>query len=228
MVKRTPGNGRLAVLSIFMSLLLCGCDDGYTIHSIYQPTPGSSTVPDVAGLWQLSDPGWSDTVLQIAAEDYDVGHCRFADIRILNMKSNEDDWVIGDEMCFVPIAGHMIMQVRTNGKVRLYEDFLVKIDQDSITTCGSIWGQLMTLNRHRPTQFSMEGLEYTIRSSPFSGNEMIITSPTDELRAYLEANLPKIARTCEEGDEKLQHWVTLKRLTPARPVEEAEDSSPSP
>jgi len=227
MVKRTPGNGRLAVLSIFMSLLLCGCDDGYTIHSIYQPTPGSSTVPDVAGLWQLSDPGWSDTVLQIAAEDYDVGHCRFADIRILNMKSNEDDWVIGDEMCFVPIAGHMIMQVRTTGDVRLYQDFLVKIDQDSITTCGSIWTQVMALNRDHPKQFSMKGLEYTTRSQ-FLGSEMIVTSPADEIRAYLEANLPKIARTCDDGDEKVQHWATLKRLTPARQAEEAEDISPSP
>jgi hypothetical protein len=227
METRTRGHGHLAVLSIFAILGLCGCDDGYTIHSIYQPTPGSSTVPDVAGLWQSSDAQWNDGVLQIAAKDYDVGHCRFADIRILNMKSNEDDWVIGDEICFVPIAGHMIMQVRTTGEVRLYEDFLVKIDQDSITTCGSIWTQLMALKRDDPEQFSMEGLEHTIRGQ-FLGNEMIVTSSTDALRAYLEANLPKIARTCDEGDEKLQHWVTLKRLTPARPVEEAEDSSPSP
>jgi len=227
METRTRGHGHLAVLSIFAILGLCGCDDGYTIHSIYQPTPGSSTVPDVAGLWQSSDAQWNDGVLQIAAEDYDVGHCRFADIRILNMKSNEDDWVIGDEICFVPIAGHMIMQVRTTGEVRLYEDFLVKIDQDSITTCGSIWTQLMALRRDHPEQFSMEGLEYTIRGQ-FLGNEMIITSPADELRAYLEVNLPKIARTCDEGDEKVQHWARLKRLTPARPAEEAEDSSPSP
>ena len=227
METRTRRHGRLAVLSIFMSVLLCGCDDGYTIHSIYQPTPGSSTVPDVAGLWQSSDAGWHDTVLQIAAEEYDVGHCRAADIRILDMKSNEDDWVIGDEMCFVPIAGHMIMQVRTTGDVPLYQDFLVRIDQDSITTCGSIWTQLMALNSDHPEQFPMEGLEYTIRGQ-FLGNEMIVTSSTDELRAYLEANLPKIARTCDEGDEERQHWATLKRLTPARPAEEAEDSSPSP
>ena len=89
----------------------------------------------------------------------------------------------------------------------------------------------MTLNRHHPTQFSMEGLEYTIRSSPFSGNEMIITSPTDELRAYLEVHLPNIARTCDDGDEEdeeRQHWARLERLTPARPAEKAEDSSPSP
>jgi len=227
METRTRGHGRLAVLSIFMSVLLCGCDDGYTIHSIYQPTPGSSTVPDVAGLWQSSDAGWHDTVLQIAAEEYDVGHCRAADIRILDMKSNEDDWVIGDEMCFVPIAGHMIMQVRTTGEVRLYQDFLVKIDQDSITTCGSIWTQLMALKRDHPEQFSMEGLEYTIRSQ-FLGDEMIVTSSTDELRAYLEVNLPKIARMCDEGDEEAQHWARLKRLTPARPAEKAEDRSPSP
>ena len=96
--------------------------------------------------------------------------------------------------------------------------FLVKIDQDSITTCGSIWTQLMALKRDHPEQFSMEGLEYTVRGQ-FLGNEMIVTSPTDALRAYLEANLPKIARTCDDGDEKVQHWATLKRLTPARPAE---------
>ena len=228
METRTLGHGRLAVLSLFTILGLCGCDDGYTIHSLYQATPGTSSVPDVTGLWQSSDPGWHDTVLQIAAEDYDVGHCRVADIRILDMRSIEDDAVVGDEICFVPIAGHTIMQVRGTGEARLYQHFLVKIDQDSITTCGSIWGQLMTLNRHHPTQFSMEGLEYTIRSSPFSGNEMIITSPTDELRAYLEVHLPNIARTCDEEDEEGQHWARLERLTPARPAEKAADSSPSP
>jgi hypothetical protein len=226
METRTLGHGRLAVLSLFTILGLCGCDDGYTIHSLYQATPGTSSVPDVTGLWQSSDAQWNDGVLQIAAEDYDVGHCRFADIRILNMKSNEDDWVIGDEICFVPIAGHMIMQVRTTGEVRLYEDFLVKIDQDSITTCGSIWTQLMALKRDDPEQFSMGGLEYTMRGQ-FLGNEMIVTSSTDALRAYLEVNLPKIARTCDEGDEKVQHWARLKRLTPARVEEAAEDSSPS-
>ena len=136
--------------------------------------------------------------------------------------------MIGDEICFVPIAGHTIMQVRTTGEARLYQHFLVKIDQDSITTCGSIWGQLMTLNRHHPTQFSMEGLEYTIRSSPFSGNEMIITSPTDELRAYLEVNVPKIARLCDEENEEGPGWSTLKRLTPERVEDVTEGSSPSP
>jgi len=226
METRTRGHGRLAVLWIFAILGLYGCDDGYTIHSIYQPTPGSSTVPDVAGLWQSSDAQWNDGVLQIAAEDYDVGHCRLADIRILDMKSSGEDWVIGDEICFVPIAGYMIMQVRTTGKVRLYEDFLVKIDQDSITTCGSIWTQLMALKRDHPEQFSMEGLEYTMRGE-FLGNEMIVTSSTEAIRAYLEGNLSKIARTCEEGDEKVQHWVTLKRLTPPR-VEAAAEESLSP
>ena len=228
METRTLGRGRLAVLSIFMILGLCGCDDGYTVHSLYQATPGTSSVPDVAGLWQSRDPGWHDTVLQIAAEDYDVGHCRVAVIRILDMQSIDDDTVIGDEICFVPIADHTIMQVRGTGEAHLYQHFLVKIDQQSIISCGSIWAQLMTLNRHQPAQFPMKGLEYTIRSSPFSGNEMIITSPTDELRAYLEVHLPQIARTCDEEDEEGQHWASLVRLTPARPAEEAKDSSPSP
>ncbi len=228
MATRTRGLGRNAVLSIFTILGLCGCDDGYTVHSIYQAKAGPSSVPDVAGLWQASDAQWNDGVLQIAAEEYDVGHCRLAEIRILNMKSNENDWAVGDEICFVPIAGQMIMQVRTTGEVRLYQHFLVKIDQDSITSCGSIWTQLMALHRDRPEQFSMEGLDYTIRSDLPRGNEMIVTSPTEKLRAYLEVNLPKIARTCDEGDEESQHWARLKRLTPARPAKEAEDGPPSP
>ena len=136
METRTLGHGRLAVLSLFTILGLCGCDDGYTIHSLYQATPGMSSVPDVTGLWQSSDPGWHDTVLQIAAEDYDVGHCRVADIRILDMRSIEDDAVVGDEICFVPIAGHTIMQVRGTGEARLYQHVRVKMYHDSITRCG--------------------------------------------------------------------------------------------
>ena len=222
------GCKRCSALALILVLGLWGCDEGYTIHSIYQASPGTSSVPDVTGLWQLSDPGWPGSVLQIAAKDYDVGHCRLADIRRLDMRSNEEDRVIGDEMCFVPIARHMVMQVRTTGEVSLYQDFLVKIDHESISTCGSIWTLLMVLTRDHPARFSMEGLKYTIRSDLPRGNEMIVTSPTDELRAYLEVNLPKIARMCDQGDEEGPHWVTLKRLTPARLDEDAGGSSPSP
>ena len=228
METRTPRRGRIAVLTIVMILGLAGCDEGYTVYSIYQPTPGASSVPDVTGLWQSSDPGWHDTVLQIAAKEYDVGHCRSADIRILDLRSNEDDWLIGDEICFVPIAGHMIMQVRTTGEVQLYQHFLVKIDQQSIASCGSIWARLIKLNRDHPARVSMEGLEYTIRSDLPRGNEMIVTAPTDELRAYLEVNVPKLARLCDEGVEEGPRWSSLKRLTPARVQEVAEEPSPSP
>lgn len=228
METRTPGHGRNIVLSLLMLLGLCGCDEGYTVHSIYQPSPGASSVPDVTGLWQSSDPGWHDTVLQIAAPEYDVGHCRSADIRILDLRSNEDDWLIGDEICFLPIAGHMIMHVRTTGEVQLYQHFLVKIDQQSIASCGSIWAQLMKLNRDQPARFTLDGLKHTIRSDLPNGNEMIVTSPTDELRAYLEVNVPKLARRCDEGEEDGPRWGSVKRLTPALMEEVAEDHSPSP
>jgi hypothetical protein len=223
METRTARQNRSAALSILMILGLCGCDDGYTIHSIYQSSPGPSSVPDVTGLWQSSEPGWHDSVLQIAAQEYDVDHCRSADIRMLDLLSNADDKVIGDEICFVPIAGHMIMEVRNTGTVRLYQHFLVKIDQQSIISCGSIWGHLLALHLQDPVRVSMEGLEYTIRSSPDSGNELIVVSPTDALRTYLEVNVPKIASLCDEGDEEGPRWISFKRLTPARVSEAAEE-----
>ncbi len=208
METRTARHDRSAALLIVMILGLCGCEEGYTIHSIYQASSGPSPVPDLTGLWQSSEPGWHDSALQIAAQEYDVGHCRPADIRILDLQSNEDDKVIGDEVCFVPIAGHMIMEIRSTGTVRLYQHFLVKIDQQSITSCGSIW---------------VDGLEYTIRSSPAADNELIVVSPTDALRNYLEVIVPKIASLCDEGVEEGPRWLSLKRLTAARVNEVAED-----
>ena len=223
METRTARHDRSAALLIFVILGLCGCDDGYTIHSIYQASPGLSPVPDVTGLWQSSKPGWHDSALQIAAQEYDVGHCRTADIRILDLQSSAEDKVIGDKICFVPIAGHMIMEIRSTGTVRLYQHFLVKIDQQSITSCGSIWGHLLALRRQYPDRFSMDGLEYTIRSSPAADNELIVVSPTDALRNYLEVNVPKIASLCDEGVEEGPRWYTLKRLTAARVSEVAEN-----
>lgn len=69
----------------------------------------------------------------------------------------------------------------------------------------------------------MDGLEYTIRSSPAADNELIVVSPTDALRNYLEVNVPKIASMCDEGVEEGPRWFSLKRLTPARVSEVAEN-----
>lgn len=224
----TPGRNGLAAFSIAMVLALVGCDSVYTIHSIAAPSDEPSTVPDVSGLWA---PGGADSktmVLRIVAEDYDIGQCRNANIRLLGA-TTEDAETLGDQICFVPIAGHVVAQVRTTGGVQLYQQTLFKFDQQSMFFCDAIWADLLQWSEEHPQASAAHGLEFARRGWD-SGTQLFVTSSSDALRTYLEARIPQLAKACDENPDDGPRWDTYLRMTPPRQPDDpgAVDDLPSP
>jgi hypothetical protein len=227
MKMRTPARGCRAALAIFVALGLGGCDSVYTLHSICEPGDGPSTVPDLSGLWKPSDADASG-VLRIAAEDYDIGRRRDADIRWFGA-SSEEDQPMGDAICFVPVEEHLVAEVRTTGQVPLYQQVLFKFDQQSISFCDAAWVELLEWAGDHPEASAVHGIEFGRRGSTF-GAEFIVTSSADAIRTYLEARLPKLAKACDADHDDGPGWATYTRLTPPRrPVGAgAADTPPSP
>jgi hypothetical protein len=102
METHTPARHCLAALVMCCVVGLVGCDSVYTIHSIEAPSSEPSVVPDLSGVWAPSDATSTSALLRIAANDFDNGHCRNADIRSLGSSSQEWDQPFGDQVCFVP------------------------------------------------------------------------------------------------------------------------------
>ncbi len=226
---RTRGRSGFAVLLIAVVLGLVGCDSVYTIHSIYEPSAEPSSVPDVSGLWAEGDTDFTGLVLRISAEDYDIGHCRNADMRLLLANVGEED-PIGDQICFVPVAGHLVAQLRTTGQVQLYEQRLFKFDQQSMSFCDAIWADLLEWSEEHPQASAAHGLEFARRGWE-DGTQLFVTSSAEVLRTYLEARLLAVAKACDELDaEGRSGWETYVRLTPPRQPDPAGagDDLPSP
>lgn len=229
METHTPRRNGLSVVTIAVALGLVGCNSVYTIHSIAAPSDEPSTVPDVSGLWGLRDAESTSNVLRLAATEYDIGQCRDATIHSLGATSVDDE-LVGNEICFVPVAGHLIAQMRTTGQVQLYQQYLFRFDQESVSFCDAIWADLVEWSDKHLDGSTAHGLEFSRRGLGET-TEMFVISQRDELLKYLEARLPAVANACDESDEEGHNdWITYIRLTPPRRagVADAADTSPSP
>jgi hypothetical protein len=212
---RTLGRNGLAVFSIVALLGLVGCDSVYTIHSIAGPTDQPSAVPDVSGLWVQNVGDSTGGVLRVSEAEYDVGQCRNATVYSLGLTSIDDETVAG-EICFVPVAGHLIFQLRTTGQVQLYKQYLFRFDKASVSFCGAVWSDLLEWSDHHLSGTAAHGLEFMRRGAGDS-TELFVTSRRSELLSYLEATLSKAVQACDEADEDgSSGWVTYHRVTPLR------------
>jgi hypothetical protein len=157
-------------------------------------------------------------VMRIAEEDYDVDHCRNADVSLLGTMSATQE-TIGDQLCFVPIAGHFLLQIRSAGQIQLYQQFLFRYDQDSLSVCDAVWQDLLDWAHEHPTESSVHGLDFGTRRHEW-GTEIFIISPADALRPYLEKIVPDLARRCDAGGDLSASWTRFRRLTPPRSDED--------
>lgn len=216
MDKRSSGWKCRAALGVSLVLGLAGCDGPvYTIHSIAAPSDEPSTVPDISGLWMLAESTWPSEVLRVTQLNYDVSECRDATVHSLDV-TPLGDGQLADEVCFVPVAGHLILQLRTVGTVPLYRHYLVKFDQKSVSFCGGIWADLEDWSDEHPTGTEAHGLRFTRRGVGDS-TELFVISPPSELLSYLEVRLPAVAKACDEVDENGDsNWLAYLRLTPPR------------
>ena len=204
-----------AALALCLAFGLSGCAVVYTVHSIAAPSHEPSTVPDVSGLWMLRDDPWPSEVLSVTALEYDVGQCRDATIQSLGPIPSTDD-IVADQICFVPVAGQLVLQLRTVGTVQLYQHYLVRLDQESVSFCGTVWSDLVEWSEDHPGGTAAHGLVFT-RFGVGESTDLMIISPRSALLSYLEARLPAAVKVCDKVDEEGDsNWVTYIRLTPPR------------
>jgi len=90
--------------------------------------------------------------------------------------------------------------------------------------CGGlpVWVLLKELMNDRPTGYSFDSLQYTVRLQE-KGDLMVIISPPDEMLAFLEIALPELGSACDPGDRDFK-WSPFERL-PAE-EEQAEEGAP--
>lgn len=234
MDQHIPDRIGAAVLSIVAALGLAGCDSVFTIHSIAAVSDGPSAVPDISGLWVPSDPQLAGLVLRIAAEDYDVGHCRNVDIQVLSAYTSEEI-PIGDQICFVPVAGHLVAQLRPSGQVQLYQQALFKFDQQSMSFCEEIWTDLRKWSEEHPEASAAHGLEFVGRErevwflfGEVTVNDLFVRSSRNAILEYLKSRLPEVPKACDELNEQGRSaWTTYTRLGPPRP-RDAADAADTP
>jgi len=141
-----------------------------------------------------------------------------------------DDEPIADEICFVPVGGQVIFQLRTTGQVQLHQQYLFRFDQESMSFCADIWSDLVQWSDDHPEGSAAHGLEFARRGGGDS-TELFITSRPNELLSYLEGRLSQAAQACDEADEEGHtEWMTYVRVTPPRQPDAADaaDTSPSP
>lgn len=210
---RTCGRKGRAALAVCLALGLAGCNTVYTVHSIAAPGNEPSTVPDVSGLWMPRDASSADGVLRVTEFQYDVGQCRDADVQWLGEEPSDDE-AVADEICFIPVAGHLVLQLRTVGAVQLYHHFLVKFDEDSASICGAIWSDTDEWSVDDSRGTDSHGLRFTHYGAVDSA-DLIVISPRSELLSYLETRLPEAVKACDEPGD-FDDWIAYVRLTPPR------------
>jgi len=125
----------------------------------------------------------------------------------------------GDEVCFVELNGQLVAEFRTTAPLAgFYRQYLVRIASDRIELCGGlpIWVMLAELKQDRPTGYSFDSLQHTVREQE-SGDLMVVISKPAEMREFLETALPELGAACDLGGENFK-WGAFDRA----PQEEAD------
>jgi hypothetical protein len=150
-------------------------------------------------------------VLEVEGAESDQGRCRQATV---HYKEGADDTVVGNEVCFFELNGHLIAELTIGEPYEVYRQFLVKASDERIETCGfwPVWVMLAELADDRPVGYSLDALQYTERQSGDSGL-LVFISESREMREFLELALPELAAACDSGGEAFE-WIAFERMSP--------------
>lgn len=200
---------------------LTGCADAITVHSIAKDSGDRVDVPTVDGRWRLATDEDDVALLVVEHRPGDEGQCRAGKVTYVE---NGDSTEYGDEVCFVELNGQLLAEFHTTQPADFYRQYLVRIQSDRIEVCGGlpVWVLLKELKNDRPTGYSFDSLQYTVRLQE-KGDLMVIISPPDEMLAFLEIALPELGSACDLGDRDFK-WSPFERL-PAE-EEQAEEGAP--
>ena len=190
---------------------LTGCGDAITVHSLAKGVRADLEVPAVAGRWQLANGESGAPLLIIDHRPDDTGLCRAGLVRYIE---NGETREVGDEVCFVELNGQLIAEFRTTAPLAgFYRQYLVRITRERIELCGGlpVWLMLSELRNDRPTGFSFDSLQYTVRAQE-SGDLMVLISKPAEMRQFLEIALPELGAACDLGGENFK-WTPFERAS---------------
>jgi hypothetical protein len=230
--RRSISTGRstgVAGLVLAAVLGLGGCTDVVSVHSLDGYAPDTlPAVPDLSGIWVMTSLEDLDYVaLQFVAEAYDVAGCRDAQATLLQTDPDNPPQTIADRICFIPIAGQLLAEVRSNDSARMYRHFLVRIEDNALAFCGGTSDiQPLYLLAAADMDDALQGLDYTVRKESYD-KLIVVTSKPEQLLAYFERVLPRIAEVCDKGVESGPGWLVFKRVTPLREDESAMEEQPA-
>ena len=219
----------VAGLVLSAALGLGGCTDVVTVHSLDTYAPDTlPAVPDLSGIWvmtSLEDIGY--VPLQFVADAYDVAGCREVQATLLQTDPDNPPQTIGDRICFVPIAGQLLAEMRSNDLTRMYRHFLVRVEDNALALCGGTSDILPLYLLAAPDMDdALQGLDYTVREEHYD-KLIVVTSKPEQLLAYFERVLPHIAEVCDKSAESGLGWLTFNRVTPLREDESAIEAQPA-
>jgi hypothetical protein len=202
------------------SVGLTGCGDAITVHSLAKGVRADLEVPAVAGRWQLANGESGAPLLIVDHRPDDTGLCRAGLVRYIE---NGETREVGDEVCFVELNGQLIAEFRTTAPLAdFYRQYLVRITRERIELCGGlpVWVMLSELRNDRPTGYSFDSLQYTVRAQE-SGDLMVLISKPAEMREFLETALPELGAACDLGGENFK-WTPFERVPQEQADAEAE------
>jgi hypothetical protein len=208
---------------------LGGCTDVITVHSLDAYAPETlPAVPDLSGIWVMTDlEEVSYVALQFVAEAYDVAGCREMQVALLQTESENPPVAIGQRICFIPIAGHLLAEMRSADTVPMHRHFLVRVEDNALAVCGGSSDILpLYLLAAEDMDEAVAGLDYTVREEHYD-KLIVVTSKPEPLLAYFERVLPRIAEVCDKSAGSELGWLTFKRVTPLRKDESAAAEQPA-
>lgn len=209
---------------LLASLGLAACDLGFSIHPVIEEDSRQLDPAPFEGLWITGDPDdyW---VLRIAPVTLGTRSCPEVDLRVWKKSDSlEDPPMLAGRACLAEVAGQQVAEVILATEPTLYQLHLLRLGPSRISACGgaSAWALFHRQSAEEAPAFTMEGLDYTVRhQSEF--DEVFVVSPTGDLRAYLDRNLPRLAGLCDaaqDGEEE-PRWLDFERITPAPPGDAA-------
>jgi hypothetical protein len=198
-------SGTVAAIAIGLT----GCADAITVHSLAQASQAAPDVPAVDGRWRLATDEDDASILVVEHQPGEKGRCRAGTVTYIE---GGDSIEYGDEVCFIDLNGQLLAEFHTTKPADFYRQYLVRIQSDRIEVCGGlpVWVMLKELQDDRPTGYSFDSLQYTVRTKS-DADLMVIISGPDDMRAFLEIALPELGAACDLGDDDYK-WAPFERL----------------
>jgi hypothetical protein len=226
LVGRFTGVGGLVLAAV---LGLGGCTDVVSVHSLESHAPDTMpAVPDLSGIWvmtSLEEVGY--VALQFVAEAYDVAGCREARATLLQTDHDNPPQTISNRICFIPVAGQLLAEMRSTDLVPLHRHFLVRVEDNALAVCGGTSDiHPLYMLAAADMDDALQGLDYTVRDEHYD-KLIVVTSKPEQLLAYFERVLPRIAEVCDKSAESGLGWLVFKRVTPLREDESAIEEQPA-